>query len=33
MYPPLEYDMYAVRGAIIRNAGAIESVAGPVTAA
>lgn len=34
MYPPrLEYDMYTVRGAIIRNASAIESVAGPVTAA
>lgn len=34
MYTPrLEYDMYDVRGAIVRNAGAIESVAGPVTAA
>lgn len=32
MYPPrLEYDMYVVR-AIIRNASAIESVAGPITA-
>lgn len=34
MHPPqLEYDMYAVRGAIIRNASAIGSVASPVTAA